>query len=89
MSELTLRIAEVATGHDARFPAASRFSELTSLLQQPAFDVVVLSATDAENLAMLQALRRQPAYRLSLIYCSSQAPLAAALGDGPHRRRRA
>lgn len=83
MSELTLRIAEVATGHDARFPAASRFSELTSLLQQPAFDVVVLSASEAENLAMLQTLRRQPAYRLSLIYCASQAPLAVALSDGP------
>ncbi|KIP97696.1 MULTISPECIES: diguanylate cyclase [Pseudomonas] len=83
MTELTIRIAEVAPGHDARLSVATRFSDLPSLLQATAFDVVVLSATDAENLTMLQALRRQPAYRLTLIYCTSQGPLAKALSEGP------
>ena len=82
MTELTLRIAEVAPGNEARFTAATRFSDLDSLLQHAPFDVVILAASDADNLSLLQALRRHPGYHLKLVYCTSHGPVAEALSDG-------
>lgn len=83
MTESTVRIAAVGPGLSMPTPEITCFTELSALLREPPFDVLVLAATDAENLDMLHALRRQPAYRLGLIYCATDHPRARALADGP------
>ncbi|MGY4495538.1 hypothetical protein [Pseudomonas sp. TE3610] len=83
MTELTVRIAELTPALDAPPRSTTRFTHVSALLQQPPFDVLILNASPAENLAWLHTLRRHPAYQLALIYCRDTEPMALALSDGP------
>ncbi|MEN0107646.1 MAG: diguanylate cyclase [Pseudomonas sp.] len=83
MTDLTVRVAEVGPHHAAPASSITRFATLSELLQHPPFDAVLLSASDADNLAMAHTLRRHPDYHLTLLYCPGEHPALQALTDGP------
>ncbi|WP_372240708.1 diguanylate cyclase domain-containing protein [Pseudomonas sp. PB120] len=65
------------------FPELEHFSDLSSLLANAAFDVLLLDMPAVYAGRVLQKLRSTPAYRYSLIYCCrDQNDWCEALGDG-------
>ncbi|MFF7709589.1 diguanylate cyclase domain-containing protein [Pseudomonas sp. NPDC007930] len=76
------RIAELGSRPVPLFPASQRFEQLEALLEAGPFDVVLLDGTGEHTLALLQALRRHPHYRLRLIYADGASANVLALSDG-------
>ncbi|WP_369989942.1 TackOD1 domain-containing metal-binding protein [Pseudomonas xanthosomatis] len=83
MNDAAVRVAEVGFGRESQHPLATRFTDLTALLLEPAFDAVILGASLEENRQMLRRLRAHPQHALSLIYCHDQHDAQVlALADG-------
>lgn len=83
MNDAAVRVAEVGFGRESQHPLATRFTDLTALLLEPAFDAVILGASLEENRQMLHSLRAHPQYGLGLIYCHEQHDAQVlALADG-------
>lgn len=83
MTVTTVRIAAIGPGHLTLPSSVTCFTTLEDLLEQPAFDILVLASSPEHNADFARALRRHPAYTLSLIYCLGDHPLTDALADGP------
>lgn len=84
MASPLLRIAELGDLEQTLFFDAFRFQTLQPLLDAETFDVVIVNASSERAATSVQALRRDPRYRLALIYCSEDRhPLCQALADGP------
>lgn len=64
-------------------PGLDRFSDLSSLLAVPAFDVILLDLPAVAAGQMLRNLRKESSYRFNLIYCCRDLDgWCEALGDG-------
>ncbi|SDI50728.1 Diguanylate cyclase, GGDEF domain [Pseudomonas panipatensis] len=64
-------------------PELNRFSDLNTLLQAPAFDVLLLDMSGSSAGQALRRLRKSTVYRFSLIYCCRDLDAwCEALGDG-------
>nr|WP_030128958.1 diguanylate cyclase [Pseudomonas sp. QTF5] len=67
----------------SNIPEIEHFSDLSSLLAAPIFDVLLLDMPAAYAGRVLRKLRSTPAYRYQLVYCCrDQDSWCEALGDG-------
>ncbi|MCE6981165.1 diguanylate cyclase [Pseudomonas frederiksbergensis] len=67
----------------SNIPEIKHFSDLSSLLAAPIFDVLLLDMPAAYAGRVLRKLRSTPAYRYQLVYCCrDQDSWCEALGDG-------
>lgn len=67
----------------SNIPEIEHFSDLSSLLAAPTFDVLLLDMPAAYAGRVLRKLRSTPAYRYQLVYCCrDQDSWCEALGDG-------
>ncbi len=83
MTATTIRTAAIGPGHLTLPTSTTCFTTVEDLLEQPPFDVLLLTGSPEQNAESAQKLRRHPAYSLSLIYCLGDHPLTQALCDGP------
>lgn len=68
----------------SNIPELEHFSDLSSLLAAPAFDVLLLDMPAVYAGRVLRKLRSTTAYRYQLVYCCrDQDGWCEALGDGP------
>jgi len=67
----------------SNIPELEHFSDLSSLLAAPVFDVLLLDMPAAYAGRVLRKLRSTPAYRYQLVYCCRDLDSwCEALGDG-------
>lgn len=83
MTVTTPRIAAIGPGLLTLPTSTTCFTTVEDLLEQPPFDVLILTGSPGQNAESAQKLRHHPAYALSLIYCPGDHPLTQALCDGP------
>lgn len=84
MTEVSTRIAAIGYSPFPSFLEATRFNDLSSLLQAPVFDVVILATSREETRQYVRSLRAHRHYALSLIHSThNDDPLVQALSDGP------
>jgi GGDEF domain-containing protein len=84
MLTTSLRIAVLGNKvSSSNIPEIEHFSDLSSLLAAPIFDVLLLDMPAAYAGRVLRKLRSTPAYRYQLVYCCrDQDSWCEALGDG-------
>jgi GGDEF domain-containing protein len=84
MLTTSLRIAVLGNKvSSSNIPEVEHFSDLSSLLAAPIFDVLLLDMPAAYAGRVLRKLRSTPAYRYQLVYCCrDQDSWCEALGDG-------